>query len=171
MAFNPLDVILKENKLVGPNYIDWKRNLNIVLTAKEYKYVLIEVSPQKPNEKATDEETQAYWKCIKADEMAWSYILNFKEMFGDQNHVAKQIAMKELMNNTMVEVYAFYLVRNHVLKMIGLLNEHEILGAEIDWETQVDIILQSLPDSFKQFFLNYNMSKLSHSLAELIEEL
>ena len=38
--FNPLFVILKENKLTGPNYIDWKRNLNLVLTAQEYKFVL-----------------------------------------------------------------------------------------------------------------------------------
>ena len=39
-SFNPLSVILKENKLTGPNYIDWKRNLNLVLTAQEYKFVL-----------------------------------------------------------------------------------------------------------------------------------
>ena len=42
-SFNPLSVVLKENKLIGPNYIDWKRNLNLILTAKEYKFVLIDV--------------------------------------------------------------------------------------------------------------------------------
>ena len=46
MAFNPLAVILKENKLIGPNYIYWKRNLDIVLTAEEYKFMLTEVCPQ-----------------------------------------------------------------------------------------------------------------------------
>ena len=60
MAFNPLVVILKENKLIGPNYIDWKRNLDIVLTAEEYKFVLTEVCPPEPGEGATDEETRAY---------------------------------------------------------------------------------------------------------------
>ncbi|XP_057954095.1 uncharacterized protein LOC131148409 [Malania oleifera] len=112
MVFNPLVVILKENKLVEPNYIDWKRNLNIILTVEEYKYVLVEVCPQKPSERATDEETQAYRKWIKADEMVRCYILasmsnvlqhqhqfmpssddimqNLKEMFGDQNRVARQ---------------------------------------------------------------------------------
>ena len=35
MAFNPFTVILKENKLIRPNYIDWKRSLDIMLTAKE----------------------------------------------------------------------------------------------------------------------------------------
>ncbi|XP_057958543.1 uncharacterized protein LOC131151307 [Malania oleifera] len=55
--------------------------------------------------------------------------------------------------------------------MIGLLNELEILGAEINGETQVDIILQPLPNYFKQFFLNYNMNKLSYSLEKLHKEL
>ena len=57
MTFNPLVVILKENKLIEPNYIDWKRNLDIVLIAEEYKFVLTEVCPQQPSEGATDEET------------------------------------------------------------------------------------------------------------------
>ena len=43
MTFNPLVVILKKKTLIGPNYIDWKRNLDIVLTAEEYKFVLTEV--------------------------------------------------------------------------------------------------------------------------------
>ena len=44
-SFNPLSLILKENKLTGPNYIDWKRNLNLVLTTKEYKFVLTDMCP------------------------------------------------------------------------------------------------------------------------------
>ena len=49
-------------------------------------------------------------------------------------------------------------VRERVLKMIGFLNELETLGATIDTQTQVDIILNSLPVSFVQFKLNYNMN-------------
>ena len=76
-AFNPL-VILKEHKLTGPNYIDWKRNLDIVLTAEEYKYVLTEVCPDKPENSSTDEVAiQAYQKWNKADEMARCYMLAF----------------------------------------------------------------------------------------------
>ncbi|XP_057972698.1 uncharacterized protein LOC131160835 [Malania oleifera] len=145
MTFNPLVFILKENKLVVPNYIDWKRNLDIVLTIEEYKYVLIE-----------------------AMHSAYDITQNLKEMFGDQNCATRQTTIKELMSATMAEGT---LVRDYVLKMIGLLNELEILGAEIDGESQVDIILQSLPDSFKQFFLNCNMNKLSYSLEELLKEL
>ena len=54
MAFNPLVVILKENKLDETNYIDWKRNLDIILTAENYKIVLTDLSPPKPHEGVTE---------------------------------------------------------------------------------------------------------------------
>ena len=59
------------------------------------------------------------------------------------------------------------LVREHVLKMISFLNELETLGANIDAQTQVDIILNSLPQSFGQFKLNYNMNQINFSMSEL----
>ena len=62
-------------------------------------------------------------------------------------------------------------VRNHVLKMMSHQNKLEILGAEIEKETQVDIVLYSLLESFTQFFLNCNMNKHSYSLAELLKKL
>ena len=42
MGFNPLFTILKDNKLTGPNYIEWKHNLDIVLISEEYKFCTIE---------------------------------------------------------------------------------------------------------------------------------
>ena len=68
-SFNPLVVILKENKLTGPNYIDWKRNLDIVLIAEEYKFLLTQDCPMQPHEGATDEETQAHRKWVRL--MRW----------------------------------------------------------------------------------------------------
>ena len=73
-SFNPLSVILKENKLTGPNYIDWKRNLNLVLTAQEYKYVLVEVCPPTPGSDSSKEDVEAFQLWRKADEMARCYI-------------------------------------------------------------------------------------------------
>ena len=35
----------------------------------------------------------------------------------------------------------------------------------------MDIILQSLPESFKEFRLNYNMNKKIYTLSELMNEL
>ena len=70
---------------------------------------------------------------------------------GDHNRAGRQVAMKALLNTKMAEGTP---VRDHVLKMIAHLNELEILGAEIDGESQVNIMLMSLPESFKNFFLN-----------------
>uniref|UniRef100_A0A1U7WIF5 Uncharacterized protein LOC104224468 n=1 Tax=Nicotiana sylvestris TaxID=4096 RepID=A0A1U7WIF5_NICSY len=84
-------------------------------------------------------------------ESAYDILENLKEMFGDQNRAAKQTAMKALLNTKMVEGSS---VRDHVLKMMSLLNE-----------------LETLPDSFQQFRLNYNMNKMDLSLAKLLNEL
>ena len=68
------------------------------------------------------EEVEAYQTWWKADDMAWCYILasmsnvlqhqhehmataydmmiNFKEMFGDQKHAGRQVAMKALLMRT-----------------------------------------------------------------------
>ena len=62
-------------------------------------------------------------------------------------------------------------VREHCLRMISNLNTLEVLGADIDGESQVNMILQSLLESFKEFKLNYNMNKKIYSLFELMNEL
>nr|XP_016493921.1 PREDICTED: uncharacterized protein LOC107813204 [Nicotiana tabacum] len=93
---------------------------------------------------------------------------SLKEMFSEKNCAAKQTAMKVLLNTKMAEGSS---VRYHVLKMMSLLNELEVLGAVIDKESQVEMVLQTLPDSFQQFRLNYNMNKMDLSLAKLLNEL
>ena len=60
ITFNPLSIIQKENKLTRPNYIDWKRNLNLVLTAEEYKFVLTDVCSPLPDCDSSKEEIEAY---------------------------------------------------------------------------------------------------------------
>ncbi|KAL6339057.1 hypothetical protein AAG906_024208 [Vitis piasezkii] len=64
-SFNPLANILTQNKLEGPNYVDWKRNLDILLTAEEYKFVLNEVCPEKPGESATQDQIKAHRNGLK----------------------------------------------------------------------------------------------------------
>ena len=100
--------------------------------------------------------------------IASDMLYNLKELFRDQNRAARQVAMKSLMNTQMAEGTP---VRDHVFLMMSHINELEVLGAEIDAETQIDIILMSLPKGFEQLFLNYNMNKRMCSLAELLTEL
>ena len=39
-AFNPIATILTQNKLIENNFIDWKCNLDIVLTVEDHAYIL-----------------------------------------------------------------------------------------------------------------------------------
>ena len=96
--------------------------------------------------------------------LASDIMLSLKEMFGEQGHSTRQETMRQIYNTKMVEVT---LVREHCLKMISNLNTLEVLGVNIDGESQVDMILQSLLESFKEFRLNYNMNKKIYLLFEL----
>ena len=46
-----------------------------------------------------------------------------------------------------------------------------ILRVEINEETKVDMVLETLPTFFRQFELNYTINKLVISLLELMREL
>ncbi|XP_059629824.1 uncharacterized protein LOC132272744 [Cornus florida] len=169
-VFSPLTAILKDNK--------------------EYKFVLTQECPPMLGPDDSQQLKEMYEKWQKADEMAKCYILastsnglqhqhqsfvttrdillNLKEMFGKQSRAAQQVAMKQIMNARMPEGTP---VGEHLLKMISYFNELEVLGANIDGETQVDIILQSLPESFNQFKLNYSMNSMAYSLSKLMNAL
>ena len=54
--FSPLVTILNQNKLTESNYVDWKRNLDIVLIVEEHKYVLTKPCPSFPSLDAPLEE-------------------------------------------------------------------------------------------------------------------
>ena len=60
--FNPLSEILKDNKLTGPNFIDWKRNLFIVLIVENYRHVLTTNPLELLGVTATQKEWDAYEK-------------------------------------------------------------------------------------------------------------
>ena len=101
-------------------------------------------------------------------ELVSDIMLSLKEMFDEQGRSARQETMRQIYNTKMAEGT---LVREHCLRMISNLNTLEVLGADIDRESQVDMILQSLPELFKKFRLNYNMNKKVYTLSELMNEL
>jgi hypothetical protein len=62
------------------------------------------------------------------------------------------------------------LAKEHILKIIATFKETKVLGATIDPESQMDMVLKTLPDSFSQFKLNYNMNKIEMTPVELMKE-
>ena len=101
-------------------------------------------------------------------ETAADILFNLAEMFADQGRQARQEAMRKLMNCRMKQGTS---VRVHMLEVIGLLNELEVMGAEIDGETQVYMAIETLSDAFDAFRLNYSMNKLNYTLTQLMKEL
>ena len=52
--------ILDANKLTGPNYIDWLRNLRIILTQEKVSYILDIPAPVSLGKDAFEEERTTY---------------------------------------------------------------------------------------------------------------
>ena len=55
--------------------------------------------------------------------------------------------------------------------MIKDIKELQKLGMNMDKELQVDLILQSLFDSYEQFIMNYHVNKIDSTLSELLNML
>ena len=67
MAKNPLSTILDTNKLTGPNYSDWLRNLKIVLNSENRAYVLTDAPLSTLPEGAEEEEIETHKKWLNDD--------------------------------------------------------------------------------------------------------
>ncbi|KAL5544155.1 hypothetical protein UlMin_007939 [Ulmus minor] len=173
MSFNPLSVILSQNKLIGENFTDWKRNLNIVLTSEKHKFVLLEACPPEPAANAAKAVKDAYEKWIVSDDMARmrtaaEIMTSVQAMFGETSTRARFEAVKAIMNSRMKLGTP---VRDHLLRIMAHFNEAEIHGSSIDQQTQVGMILETLPDSFIPFKTNYVLNKMDLNLTALMTEL
>ena len=69
-TFSPLVTILTQNKLNSNNYIEWKHNLDIVLTAEDHIYVLSTPCPTEPPANATAAVKREFDKWKKSNGMA-----------------------------------------------------------------------------------------------------
>ncbi|XP_017982345.1 PREDICTED: uncharacterized protein LOC108663260 [Theobroma cacao] len=97
-----------------------------------------------------------------------SMILHLKEMFDKKGRTEIYEISKELFRCKMAESS---FVRPHVLKMIGLIERLGQLGLAMDHELSIDLVLQSLLDSFSQFMLNFYMNRLEATFLELLNML
>ncbi|KAL5541149.1 hypothetical protein UlMin_044367 [Ulmus minor] len=134
MSFNPLSVILSQNKLIGDNFIDWKRNLNIVLTSEKHKFMLLEACPPEPAANAAKAVRDAYEKWIVSDDMAhWmrtaaEIMAYVQAMFGETSTRTRFEAIKAIMNS---RIKVGTPVSDHLLRIMAHFNEAEIHGSSI----------------------------------------
>ncbi|XP_017970424.1 PREDICTED: uncharacterized protein LOC108660677 [Theobroma cacao] len=131
--------ILDVNKLTGPNFLDWFRNLKIVLKQEKKFYVLDTPIPPVPATDASAEDKEAYQHhkddndqaaCVMLDSMTpelqkqhehmdvQSMILHFRELFDKEGRTERYEISKELFRCKMAEGSS---IRPYMLKMIGVL--------------------------------------------------
>ncbi|KAL4273562.1 hypothetical protein GQ457_13G015240 [Hibiscus cannabinus] len=99
------------------------------------------------------------------DMVAYEMIQNFKEIYEGQARQERYETSKTLFQCKMIEGSP---VVAHVIKMMGYIQMLEKMGFPLNDELAIDVVLQSLHDSFNQFVLNFNMNKINKTLPQLI---
>ncbi|XP_042423332.1 uncharacterized protein LOC122010935 [Zingiber officinale] len=179
-------ILEKENILLGSNYLDWYRKLKIVLRHERKIYVLENELLKEPTPNASDED-QSYYsqyiedaldvQCIMLSSMspelqrqhknmsAREIDQHLRDLFQESARVERYETSRALFHTMLEEGNQ---VGSHVFKMIGYIERLENLGSKLDQDMTVDLILSSLPLSFSQFVLNFNMNNMDKSLTDLM---
>ncbi|KAK9033674.1 hypothetical protein V6N11_049860 [Hibiscus sabdariffa] len=188
MANNTISLrsLLEKEKLNGINFLDWFRNLRIVLKQERKEYVIEEAVPNDPGPNAPRADKDKFKKhmddmldvgCLMLatmtpelqkqheDMVAYEMIQNLKEIYEGKARQERYETSKALFQCKMSEGS---LVGAHVIKMMGYIQTLEKLGFALNDELAIDVVLQSLPDSFSQFILNFNMNEIEKTLPQLL---
>ncbi|KAG6531274.1 hypothetical protein ZIOFF_005078 [Zingiber officinale] len=190
MTENPVACILDAHKLFGFNYLDWLRNLKIVLNFEKLTYVLEHSPPAGVNDDATEEEkiTLQKWRdddlkvkyymiASMSDELqkqyknlshAYEIHVRLDKLYGAKSRIRRYQILGDLIQTRMIEGSS---VHDHVVKMINMVEKLEDLGIGMDSHLYIDLILQSLPESFSQFITNFLKNGIETSLRGLLNML
>ncbi|KAK1646158.1 hypothetical protein QYE76_063963 [Lolium multiflorum] len=173
----------------GSNFADWFRNLRIVLTAGQLLYVLEAPLGDPPIETTTDEAKAVYltrktqYSTVQCpilygleSELQKRFenhdphdiISELKMIFETHAAVESYDASEKFFNCKMEEGGS---VSEHVLMMSGHAKKLQDLGITIPNALGIHRALQSLPPSYKNFVMNYNMQCMNKTLPELFSML
>ncbi|XP_071727618.1 uncharacterized protein [Rutidosis leptorrhynchoides] len=94
---------------------------------------------------------------------AFEMLKQLKEMFQQQARQQCFETVRALHACKMTEGTS---ISSYVLKMKSYIDQLERLGSSIGPELAINLILNSLPKSYDQFVLNYNMNNLEKSISE-----
>ncbi|KAJ9556109.1 hypothetical protein OSB04_010723 [Centaurea solstitialis] len=177
--------ILEKDKLTGSNFLDWERNLMIVLRHERKWYVLEEPLGEAPPANAPAAARNAHKKhsddlldvaCLMLATMspdlqaglintnAYDMIRQLRDMFQTQARTERYDATKAFNECKMVKGTS---VSDHVMKMKRHLDHLERLGHPVPLQLATDTILNSLSEDYRPFVVNYNMNNMEKTIAEL----
>ncbi|KAJ9536395.1 hypothetical protein OSB04_un000430 [Centaurea solstitialis] len=177
--------ILEKDKLTGSNFLDWERNLMIVLRHERKWYVLEEPLGEAPPANAPAAARNAHKKhsddlldvaCLMLATMspdlqtglintnAYDMIRQLRDMFQTQARTERYDATKAFNECKMIKGTS---VSDHVMKMKRHLDHLERLGHPVPLQLATDTILNSLSEDYRPFVVNYNMNNMEKTIAEL----
>ena len=190
MTMSVMVNLLAQNPLTGPNFHEWKRNLDFILIAEEHKFVFDIVRPDDPGEESTEVQREFHAKWIKSNNVAKCYMMmtmskplqlkhehyddasaimdNLRAQFGESDRSIRFNLIRDIIECRMTEGTP---VRDHASKMIYWMDQLALHGGGLDTESNVDILLNSLPKSYESFRLNVVMTKKKYTLNELLNDL
>nr|XP_043629851.1 uncharacterized protein LOC122601148 [Erigeron canadensis] len=177
--------MLEIEKLSGPNFNDWYRQVRINLRAEKKYQVLEEQRPVAPGPNASNEEladyAAAYDKynevaCLMLGSMNVDLQKKFKHSFPcDMLTELKFLCEKQAGVELFDLVDQFHDLRHeqgtpvspHILKMKRYFEQLERLNYAYPQPITISMILKSLIKDFEDFVRNYTMHSMNKTIAEL----
>ncbi|KAK8658528.1 hypothetical protein V6N13_036731 [Hibiscus sabdariffa] len=178
--------LLEKEKLNGINFLDWFCNLRIVLKQERKEHVIEEPVPKDPGANAPTDDKDKFKKymddmvdvgCLMLatmtpqlqkqheDMVSYEMVQNLKEIYEGQACQERYETSKALFQCKMNEESP---LGAHVINMMGYIQTFEKLGFPLKDELATNVVLQSLPNSFKLFVLNFNMNEINKTLPQLL---
>ncbi|GJU98879.1 zinc finger, CCHC-type containing protein [Tanacetum coccineum] len=180
----------EKQKLTGPNFIDWYRQLRLVLSTEDKEKYLeqpipaapVAAAPDQPispqalatyNEWVKNQKEIAVMMLLTMDlEIQWNLAhLGANDMLKELKALYSKQAEQELLQT----VRDFHTCRqeegqsvsSYVLKMKSYIDQLERLGHPVTLQLGVNLILVGLSKEYDSFVQNYNM----HSMGKTVNEL
>ena len=180
------NAFLEKTKLKddGSNYMEWVRNLRIILIAAKKDYVL--EAPLGDAPVPQNHDVMNAWQ-TRADDYslvqcgmlyslepglqkrfekhgAYEMFEELKMVFQAHARVERYEVSDKFFSCKMEENSS---VSEHILTMSGLHNRLTQLGVNLPDDAVIDRILQSLPPSYKSFVMNFNMQGMEKTIPEV----
>ncbi|XP_042065342.1 uncharacterized protein LOC121808832 [Salvia splendens] len=171
--------LMETNKLTGSNFTDWLRCLRLVLRHDKVEYVLdkpIGVIPDKESLEFATFDVEAHQKhidnasdaqCVMLSSMSlelqrqhehmfpYEMLKHLESLYASQAQTMEYEILRDLFKCKLRDGSK---VSEHVLKMIGLIERLASIGTVLPANVSTNLILQSLPSSFENFIVYFNMN-------------
>ena len=185
---NNIRNLLDKYTLTGSNYIDWRRNVQLVLEFENIQHTLTTEPPAAPGPNATQAQRNAYHnnmaplrnaRCILLGSMSsdlqkqceamqapqiWIHVRNLYEgqVMNEQYDVSSSLYSCRMKESETIEA--------HRVRMIGYLTRLSDLGQELPRANAINLILNSLPPNYYAFVVNYNLHNFQDQPTELFNK-